>query len=166
VCGRVRGYQFASTDGFGHEIHDGDDPIDSAYMDGISFTYGSPKTHLWSYVSGWSEDIVRSTHYRCPCARSDPNSLDNVPNYVQNNYYCESGRTLLTTADETNAIHWEDPLWDGSGCVTSGNTCCEKYGWFHREISSTSDDIEVRWCGEEARSNDDVFTDQLEIWVM
>ena len=164
VCGRVRGYQFASTDGFGHDLSD--NPIDSAYMDGISFTYGSPRTHLWSYVSGWSEDIVGSTHIRCPCARPDPNSLVNVPNYVQSNYYCESGRTLKDNADETNVTHWEDPLWDGSGCVTPGNTCCEKYGWFHREISSTFDDVEVRWCGEEARSNDDVFTDQLEIWVM
>jgi hypothetical protein len=158
VCGRVRGYQFASTDGFG----DGSDPIDSAYMDGISFTYGSPRTHLWSYVCGWSEDYELFPHVRCPCTTSDPTSFTAIPNYVQSNYYCESGRT--GTGNQVDTIFWEDPLWDGSGCDTPG--CCDNYGWFHREISSTSDDIEVRWCAEEARSNDDVFTDQLEIWVM
>ena len=159
VCGRTRGYQFYSLDAFGHELDT--DPIDSAYLDGISFTYGSPRTHLWSYVVGHQEDLLEYPA-NCPCSRADPTNNTNVPNYVQDNYYCESG---FVDALHGN-IAWEDPLWDGSGCTLPGNQCCDRYGWFHREVPTTSDDIDVRWCADEDQGNEDVFTDQLEIWVM
>ena len=51
VCGRVRGYQFRHPDAF----DTGTDSIDSYYIDGISITHGNPRTHLWSYVTGVSE---------------------------------------------------------------------------------------------------------------
>ena len=156
VCGRTRGYQYRSVDAFGHFLDS--DPIDSAYLDGISFTYGSPRTHLWSYAVGHQEDLQIVSLADCPCARGDHS---NVPSYVQDNYYCESG---FFDALHGN-IAWEDPLWDGSGC-TPANQCCDRYGWFHREVPTTSDDIEVRWCGDEPQENEDVFIDQLEIWVM
>ena len=35
-----------------------------------------------------------------------------------------------------------------------------------RAARGTSDSIEVRWCAEESRSNDDVLTDLVEIWVL
>ena len=139
VCGRVGGYQFSSSDGF----HTVTDSIDSHYIDGISITRGNPRTHLWSYVAG-----------NCPCARSDPTDRTGVPSFVGENFYCESGSI------------WENPLWDGQGCESSGDQCCNRYGWFHREIPTTSDNIEVRWCADEHQSNEDVITDQLEIWVM
>ena len=61
---------------------------------------------------------------------------------------------------------WTDPLWDGAGCKADGNKCCDEYGWFHRSNLSTSDDIEVRWCGNEDRGNEDALTDLVEIWVL
>ena len=54
VCGRVRGYSSHSPDAFARE-HLRGDSIDSPYMDGILFTYGTPRKHLWSYVAAWSE---------------------------------------------------------------------------------------------------------------
>ena len=158
VCGRVRGYQYNSPDGFAT----GTNSIDSYYMDGISITHGSPRNHLWSYVTGVLERSPRPVN-RCPCARPDPTDRSGVPSFVGEHFYCESGFSGRSTH---NRIVWKDPLWDGQGCTASGNQCCKRYGWFHREIPTTSDNIEVRWCADEIQSNEDVFTDQLEIWVM
>ena len=158
VCGRVRGYQDHSPDGF----NTGTDSIDSHYIDGISITHGNPRIHLWSYVAGWSEQTTFMER-RCPCARPDPTNRSDVPSFVGEDFYCESGYAGSTDDDR---IVWEDPLWDGQGCTSSGNQCCNRYGWFHRKIPTTSDNIEVRWCANEDQSNEDVFTDQLEIWVM
>ena len=161
VCRRTRGYQFESADAFGHKLDT--DPIDSTHLDGIFFTYLSPRTHLWSYVAGYQEDLSGFPDSLAdgPCSRANPTDNTNVPNYVQDKYYCESGFVDALHED----IAWEDPLWDGSGC-NPGNQCCNRYGWFHREVPTTSDDIEVRWCADEDQGNEDVFTDQLEIWVM
>ena len=149
VCGKMRGYQHGSPDGF----YTGTDFINSTYIDGISITHGNPRSHLWSYVAAGS----------CPCARSDPTDRSDVPSFVGKDFYCESG---FPTGTYEGRIAWEDPLWDGQGCVTPGNQCCNRYGWFHREIPTTFDNIEVRWCANQGQSNEDVFTDQLEIWVM
>ena len=157
VCGRVRGYQFYTPDAF----HTGPDSINSHYIDGISITHGNPRTHLWSYAAGNAETFFWAAA-RCPCARSDPTDRSAVPSFVGEDFYCESG---FVDAKENRTV-WEDPLWDGQGCASPGNQCCNRYGWFHREIPATSDNIEVRWCADEDQSNEDVFTDQLEIWVM
>ena len=159
VCGRVRGYQYYSPDVFST----GTDSIDSHYLHGISITHGTPRTHLWSYVAGSSEQFITTSH-RCPCARPDPTDRSDVPSFVGEDFYCESG---FSGINYENRIVWEDPLWDGQGCFASGNQCCNRYGWFHREIPATSDNIEVRWCADAPyTNNEDVLTDQLEIWVM
>ena len=43
VCGRARGYQFSSTDGFGSYTADGTS-LNSYYLDGLSITYGTQET--------------------------------------------------------------------------------------------------------------------------
>ena len=145
VCGRVRGYQFGVTEPFlgGN--------IDNHYADGVLITSGSPRRHLWTYAVGQSE-----THaHACPCSTGGSSSRPNIPAFVGTNYYCESG--FVTTRQYRTA--WEDPLWDGTGCVTPGNTCCRRHGWFHKQVQQTSDSIEVRWCADGRRSDKDVFTD-------
>ena len=156
VCGRVRGYQYGSPDAF-----DGAPQIDASHVDAISITNGNPRQHLWTYAVGVSE-----THspelWRCPCARSDPNDTTGVPEFIGTNFYCESA--FIDTYSPR--IVWEDPLWDGEGCYAKGNKCCNKYGWFHRVINPCADSIEVRWCGDSTRANEDVFTGLVEIWVL
>ena len=148
ICGRTRGYQKGSLDAF--RTSQGKS-IDDDYVDGISITRGHPRKHVWTYAAG-----VHETHhpaqYRCPCS---PNRASFVPGFVGNNYYCENGFDM-----------WTDPLWDGAGCKADGNKCCDEYGWFHWSNLSTSDDIEVRWCGNEDRGNEDALTDLVEIWVL
>ena len=152
VCGRVRGYQLAHMNGFSHFA----DTIEGI-NEGISFTYGTPRVHLWTYAAGIVEQRSNQDSL-CPCARSNRSDTSDVPSYVGENYYCESG---FPGPSYGRSIAWEDPLWDGKGCATSA--CCDRYGWFHREIPSTSDDVEARWCASE--NDEGVFADQLEIWV-
>ena len=85
VCGRVRGYQYYYPEAF----NSGTNSIDSHYLEGISITHGTPRTHIWSYVAGLTE--LSHTNHRCPCARSDPTDRYLVPSFVGEDFYCESG---------------------------------------------------------------------------
>ena len=156
VCARIRGYQFGHMDCFEQSPSRS---LEETYIDGVSFTQGDPPRHLWTYAVGESEQAILSN--RCPCARSDPNDRQYVPDYVGEHFYCESGFNAYL-----GGLAWDDPLWDGSGCVNPGNQCCNRYGWFHRSVALSSDDIKVRWCCDGTFTSEDVVTDQLEIWVM
>ena len=149
VCGRVRGYQFGSLEIAWRSN------INSYYMGGISITHGSPRQHLWTYAVGRSE---HDGNNGCPCAEG---ALSRVPSFVGEHYFCESG--FVSNYEYRTA--WEDPLWDGKGCVLPGNTCCDRFGWFYRAVTPTTNDIEVRWCTNGNRQSEDVFTDIVEIWV-
>ena len=162
VCGIVKGYQEGSTDAF-EPVSLGYNTIDTYYVDGVSITHGSPRRHLWTYATGLSE-LYGTEKYRCPCARSNPNDRTYVPTFVGENFYCESG--FPSTSFQFNIVVWGDPLWDGQNCVAPGNKCCERYGWFHRDVSSPTDDIELRICANYGISNEDTLINHYEFWVM
>ena len=160
ICGRVRGYQFDSANAF--EVQSGNS-INGPYIDGISITRGSPRQHVWTYTAYWYEGYTN--RYICPCGRTNTSDYSNVPDFVGRDVYCE---TAFTTIRGSRRIAWENPLWDGAGsaCGTGGQ-CCATFGWFHKTVSpSTSDQIEVRWCADQERNNEDVLTELVEIWVM
>ena len=164
VCGRVRGYQYYSMDAF-DLINTKSAParlsIAGYYVDGISITQGQPLRHLWTYAVGINEQS-RYTTSRCPCSVPTNMRRSNPPQFVGDNYYCESG---FPGTNIYNRVVWEDPLWDGRNCI-EGNRCCDRYGWFHRKVPPSSDDIHVRLCSDQGVGNENVFIDQLEIWVM
>ena len=163
VCGRARGYQYGYSAAF-YGFRNNKRDLESTYVYGLSITYGNPRNHLWSYVNGRSEldfNFGNSDVCVCPCNGNYPGA-NVVPSFVGNHYYCESG----FVDDYVARVAWEDPLWDGSGCHTDKNTCCNRFGFFYRNITLTSDDIEVRFCGEFSYSFADTLIDQLEIWVM
>ena len=161
VCGIVKGNQDSSPDAFGL-YSSGPSTIDAAYVDGVSITHGSPRRHLWTYATGLSE-LNGNVRYRCPCARSNPNYRSGVPTFVGENFYCESGFPGTTWY---RRVVWEDPLWDGQNCVAPGNKCCERYGWFHRNVPSSTDDIELRICADQSFSDEDTLINHYEFWVM
>ena len=168
VCGRMIGYQSGSTDGFGGDATIGPSlSIDSYYLDGVSVTHGSPRQHIWSFAGGLDEGnpgpAYVSYPYTCPCV---PGSTSGPPSFVGQNYFCESGLTLWNTLAH---IFWPngDPLWDGQGCG-SNSTCCtfNSPPWFSVQLPSpTTDDIEVRICGNEANSNEDTPIQLMELYV-
>ena len=157
VCGQARGYQYLSPDGFGHSSNN----INTAYVEGIAITYGSPRHHLWTYAAGLSDDYNNGNN-NCPCAKypgRDP------PDFVGMDYYCESGITGRWTDNRRIAL--EDPLWDGDGCGP-GNNCCSQTGmpWFYRTLpQEVGDDVEVRLCGNQGIADEEVYAELVEIYV-
>ena len=117
VCGRVIGYQVASTDAFDTHHHQSDNSIDGFYVDGVSISHGSPRNHIWSYAAGVNENLA-NVAFVCPCSSQD---AARPPMFVGDNYYCESGNPNDTWTD--GQIFSNDKLWDGEQCVNEG-TCC------------------------------------------
>ena len=159
VCGRIIGYQISTPDA----INGGS--IDRYYLDGVSVTYGSPRQHIWSFVAGVDE---QRTHpgSTCPCVAGSTDG-NHVPSFVGQNYYCESG---LTEFNGTHAgIFWPngDPLWDGQGCGPTSSCCTfNSPPWFNLQLSSTTtDDIEVRICGDQAIGDEDTPIQLMELYV-
>ena len=156
VCGRARGYQKGTTDGF--ELNTLS--IDTYYVDGLSITHGNPRQHIWTYAAGIT-DNGNYTTWNCPCAITPGPA---PPSFVGSNYYCESGGGSTYNA---NSYHFSDPLWDGAGCSTN-NTCCSNTDqpWFHHQLNSiTQDDIEVRICRDIHFINEGILVDILELYI-
>ena len=165
VCGKVIGYQFRFTDG--SYRHQTGGTINSPYNDGISLTYGNPKKHIWTLISGATGSRMYS---RCPCgtptSQSPPESWS-APSFVGSHYYCESGYEGSQLPYDPK-IYSSDPLWDGKGCGSSETNCCQRtlIPWFYRSFThSTTDNIEMRICCDEGTSDEDVPFEEYEIYV-
>ena len=160
VCGRAIGYQYASADCFTAAPHS---TIDNQYVDGLSVTHGQPgdRTHIWTFAVGFNE--VTPTEWVCPCVR--PANIALVPSYVADNYFCESG---VPYPDSTTLTFYpDDPLWDGDGC-SPNNDCCSFNSppWFTVELPTpTTNDIEVRNCGDEGTANEDLGIELIEFYI-
>ena len=160
VCGRARGYQYYAPYAFYNYQYAGQTTLNSAYVSGLSVTYGSPRNHIWTFAVGYSEDHNNNC-YNCPCAAPYPGS--SAPPFVGNNYFCESGNSI---GHPTTQWYLDDPLWDSQGCA-SGSTCCNRGGpWFTTTLSQeVSADIEIRMCHTEISVNEYVGLGQLEILI-
>ena len=160
ICGRVVGYQYGLTDAVGYiSIND----INSYYVDGVSITHGSPRQHVWTFMSGNRESTYSNSN--CPC-NTPPGGTQQVQSFVGSNYFCESGNYNNTS---THTLYTEDPLWDGQGCGTQEMSCCSAPGlpWFHRDYGNVTitDYIELRVCADQGTSDEDVPVSFYEIYV-
>ena len=147
VCGKVIGYQFGSPDG-----------SKTNSIDGISLTHGSPRTHIWSFISGYYESTRSS---KCPCGTSGSIA---APSFIGHHYFCEAA----AVPNWQSKLYTDDPLWDGKGCGSIEVPCCNLPGlpWFHRSFSyTTTDYIEMRLCCNEGVNNEDVPVSYYEIYV-
>ena len=156
VCGRVIGYQVGIPDAASrNEAVD----INGNYADGVSLTYGYPRKHIWTLMSG-----ATAVHYsHCPCSSNGPVS---PPSFVGLHYYCESGSHSSNFVQ--GKLYFNDPLWDGEDCGSSETTCCERdlIPWFYRSLGySTTNYIEMRICCDEGTNDEDVPIEQYEIYV-
>ena len=163
VCGKIIGYQQKSPDAFVHYYRNRRLTIDDQYVDGISLTHGrNPRNHIWTFVAALHE-VTTHSYNICPCTNIHNPVTIPIPPYVGSDYFCD-------TASETTfqiKFYPNDPLWDGQGCGRL-NTCCSFNSppWFMKELpSSTSDDIEMRLCADEARSNEDINFESVELYV-
>ena len=157
VCGRVVGYQYATTDAFQVTT----DNIDSHYADGVSITQGNPRKHIWTLIAGFYENYPHSTS-NCPCNTSPG---PQPPPFVGDDYFCESGNPTNTYQA---ILYSSDPLWDGEGCGTQEGNCCAASGlpWFHKTFNyTTTNYLEIRVCGNSPISNEDTPASLYELYV-
>ena len=162
VCGRVIGYQFGSPSAFERGVINRL-TINQAYVEGISVTHGNPRTHIWSYAAGASEQNRPSCYrHNCPCAGGS-----GPPSYVGSNYYCESAY-IGPNCYVIDMFFPDDPLWDGQQCGNEG-TCCNVTNtppWFSVDLgNTTSDDIEVRICHDQDTTDEDSPIQILELYI-
>ena len=159
VCGRIKAYQWGSTDAFWY-YHDGHaTTIDEDYVDGVSLTHGSPRQHIWTIAAGATE-IQPTSKKVCPC---DANINIMVPAFVGEDYFCESANEEY---ESHNILYSDDPLWDGENCRSS-STCCtfNSPPYFVKHLPApTSDDIEVRICLSGA-DDENVAVEEVELYV-
>ena len=168
VCGRIIGYQKGGVDAFyGSNILNLG--LEGAYIDGISLTHGAAgsRQHIWSFVSALYEtDSFYQTSWNCPCTNININWPHQVPSFVDNNYFCDTGNPgpgYITTA-----VYSDDPLWNGQGCGPT-NTCCEFNNppWFCTTLPQpTSNDIELRICFTEPHSDEDTLVSLIDLHIM
>ena len=160
VCGRVRGYLFASSDAFGLYFCSSC-TIDKPYVDGVSITHGaSPRKHIWTYATGVYENLT--SIFTCPCTGSGTSA----PAFVGSDYYCESA--LSGPPWDPPVVFSNDPLWDGQDCNGFERTCCNppNLPWFCKKLPEpTTDDLEFRLCADESRTNEDTPIDLVELYI-
>ena len=158
VCGRVIGYQIGTPHGVFITRE-----IDENYVDGVSITYGkNPRQHIWTNIAGLTENSTLTRRRNCHC--SDFLGRQPPP-FVGNNYYCESANP----SDILNPgfLYSSDKLWDGQQCSKEGTCCTAKSPpWFSVELPNpTSDDIEVRICGDYDPDDEDFPIEILDIYI-
>jgi hypothetical protein len=131
--------------------------IDEVYVDGISVTHGTPRSHIWTFAA--SRNNVST---QCPCKGGA-----SAPIFVGDNYYCESGY-VGDRGQPPTVLYTSDPLWDGAGCESEiQGTCCSNAPWFAVNlVDPTIDDIEVRICASVPVENEDTPIHLLELYIL
>ena len=157
VFGRIRAYQFGSPDAFNGHTHS----IDGIYVDGISVTYGSsPRRYLWTYAIGYRRyyrpNNSPSLGSTCPSTGGHAQ-----PTFVGDDYFCSSGNP----GPGWQAVLYTDPLWaniqgDYSFCGFGNNL----YFCASLPTSSTAD-LEVRLCMDQALSDEDVRVETMDFYI-
>ena len=168
VCGRIIGYQEATTDAF-DPSNSANPGLEGAYIDGLSLTHGAAgsRQHIWSFASALYEaDPNYRTTWTCPCTNSNINWPHRIPSFIGNNYFCDTGNP--GPGFSYSVVYSDDPLWDGQGCGPT-STCCEFNNppWFCTTLPRpTNDDIELRICSNQARSNEDTLVSLIDLHIM
>ena len=160
VCGKIKGYQWGTLDAF-YPFHSGQaTTIDHSYVDGVSVTHGTTRTHIWTFAVGFSEGR-RTATFACPC---DSSAVISIPSFVGEDYFCESG---VNSTFVTYTLHTSDPLWDGKDCI-SRSLCCSRRDppYFTKDLpAATTDNIEARICLNELQRDENIAIELVEFYV-
>ena len=168
VCGRILAYQRGEAAAFYRAIINNYDTIDRAYLSGVSLTHGPAETrqHIWSFVGAlYEQDPNYITHWNCPCTNTNVSWPHQVPSFINNDYFCDTGNP--EPGYSSTIYYINDPLWDGKGC-SSTSTCCEfNYPpWFCKSLPQpTSDDLEIRNCYADLSSHEDRLITLIDVYV-
>ena len=168
VCGRVIAYQQGVPNAFLRSIS-ANPGLEGVYVDGVSLTHGAEgsRQHIWTFAAAAAyetEADAVSSKSRCPCTNTDNSWPHTLPEFVGDNYFCDTGNP--GPEFDFGTVYTDDPLWDGEGCGPT-STCCEFNNppWFCITLSQpTTDDIEVRICLDDF--GEEVIVSLVDIYVM
>ena len=164
VCGQLRGYQRGIPVAFYSYYTNPSITIDSVYVNGVSITYGSaPRKHIWTYANGVNLVHSGGTQFNCPCNNGNSHV---PPPFVGSDYYCETGDNDKTCCDYI--LYSNDTLWDGQQCPGEEAPCCihSNLPWFNKTLSEiTTENIELRVCGNNGITNEDTPLEVIELFV-
>ena len=102
----------------------------------------------------------------CPCTNTNFTWPYQIPSFIGNNYFCDTGNP--GPGWSPTLFYPNDLLWDGEGCGPA-STCCQLNHppWFCTTLPQpTTDDIKLRICGGQTRSNGDVYVQFVDICIM
>ena len=169
ICGQIRAYQYGGPDGFESYNSGQCTSLDCAYVSGVSVTTNSTsRTHIWTFAAGISEGDSDAPDI-CPCdIINHTNNRITVPDFVDNDYFCESGINELWDRSK----HWgsfmsNDYLWDGQNCLTTSKCCSNNNPpvFFKHLPNTTYESIEIRICLLDGKVDSDIAIEQLELYV-
>ena len=167
VCGMIEAYQYGAPNGF-YRSRASSTPDTINYVYGISITHGRlPRNHLWTYAVGLHANPAfnHTRRNNCPCTGLGTTAT--LPNFIQNDYYCDSGNP--TKAGYIDGKLYPDQLWDSSGASCAlGSTCCDNpdQPWFKKKLGKTSsDDVEMRWCQHDNYWGEATATRSVEMYI-
>ena len=169
VCGRVNGYQEGSVDGL-QSVVQGGETIEDIYVDGVSLTYGpaGSRQHIWTFAAALYETNTGAYNgaVNCDCTNTNEDWPYTIPSFIGNNYFCATGNR--GPGFVFGNVYSDDALWDGKGCGPT-NSCCQfnKPPWFCTSIPQpTTQDIELRACGDQPENDEDLLLSLIEIYIM
>ena len=162
------GYQHGTPDAVDNTLGTEHNDINRDYVDGVSLTHGSPRQHIWTFMAG----LIEASFYSdgCYICSGSQGSLQNstIPSFIGNDYFCESGNPSTNGTFSLSTFYTADPLWDGNGCGSIEQTCCQVSGlpWFQKVLNSTTTDyLEMRVCADQEPDNEDVPVNYYEIYI-
>ena len=137
VYGRIIGYQIRHAYAFYFHTRG----IDSSYVNGVSLTHGrNPRKHIWTFAGALDEDAAN----KCLCINPNLSPPPTVPDYVNNDYFCDTAIGTVDWSTVPQTLQSADPLWGGPT-----NTCCSFNNppWFTKNLPSPiTDGVEMRLC--------------------
>ena len=80
---------------------------------------------------------------------------------------CDDNDTICCDPSFT-AFYHNDTLWDGQQCPGEEAPCCTHHNmpWFYKTLSeTTTEDIELRVCGNQVILNEDTPLEVIELFV-
>ena len=163
VCGKVIAYQHKTPDGpcpYKERYIASSNTLEGPYIDGVSLTHGSPRQHIWSFIAAHGESSYSCA--QCPCFNTT-GAKTLIP-FIGNDYFCDTG---ANTSAKLNVFYDDDPLWDGQGCGPNNNCCTfNSPPWFSTQLNdTTTDELELRICGNERIGNEDIPIEHIELYI-
>ena len=151
VCGRIHGRYSGAPDAFDTftGVRPGIPTIDDNYVDGVSLSYGmNPRNHVWTLAA----TILQNTR-RVGCASCDYL----VPDFVGSDYSCQIVPDCSGLSDDSTCRLVE--IWND-------NNLCNGDNIFYRNLTqTTTENLEMRLCRDQATSDEDISISFIEIFV-